>query len=102
MIFRFIEAFDQIKFHKFKHLNEKKIYNENKNIFSNRSSFLAFTFSACSFSTANVSELKFGKNDTAKPAATSFNAGETVFAVATVSNAMGKHKLKFSLKYDKR
>ena len=62
--------------------------------------FLAFTFSACSFSTANISELKFGKNDTATPAATSFNVGEKVFAVAAVSNAMGKHKLKFDLKYD--
>lgn len=62
--------------------------------------FLAFTFSACSFSTANISELKFGKNDTATPAATSFNVGEKVFAVAVVSNAMGKHKLKFELKYE--
>lgn len=62
--------------------------------------FLAFTFSACSFSTANISELKFGKNDTATPAATSFNVGEKVFAVANVANAMGKHKVKFNLKYE--
>ena len=61
---------------------------------------LAFTFSACSFSTANISELKFGKNDTATPAATSFNVGEKVFAVAHVSNAMGKHKVKFNMKYE--
>lgn len=61
---------------------------------------LAFTFSACSFSTANISELKFGKNDKAEPAATSFNVGEKVFAVAAVSNVMGKHKLKFDLKYE--
>ena len=62
--------------------------------------FLAFTFSACSFSTANISELKFGKNDTATPAATSFNVGEKIFAVAQVSNAMGKHKVKFNMKYE--
>ena len=62
--------------------------------------FLTFTFSACSFSTANINELKFGKNDTATPAATSFNVGEKVFAVAVVSNAMGKHKVKFNLKYE--
>ena len=62
--------------------------------------FLAFTFSACSFSTANISELKFGKNDTATPAATSFNVGEKIFAVANVSNAMGKHKVKFNMKYE--
>lgn len=61
---------------------------------------LAFTFSACSFSTANISELKFGKNDTATPAATSFNVGEKIFAVAQVSNAMGKHKVKFNMKYE--
>lgn len=61
---------------------------------------LAFTFSACSFSTANISELKFGKNDTATPAATSFNVGETIFAVTQVSNAMGKHKVKFNMKYE--
>ena len=62
--------------------------------------FIAFTFSACSFSTANISELKFGKNDTATPAATSFNVGEKIFAVANVSNAMGKHKVKFNMKYE--
>jgi hypothetical protein len=61
---------------------------------------LAFAFSACSFSTANISELKFGKNETANPAATSFNVGEKIFAVAVVSNSMGKHKVKFNLKYE--
>jgi len=62
--------------------------------------FSAFTFSACSFSTANISGLKFGKNNTATPAATSFDVGEKIFAVAQVSNAMGKHKVKFNLKYE--
>ena len=62
--------------------------------------FLAFIFSACSFSTANISDLKFGKNDQASPSVTSFNVGEKIFAVATVANAMGKHKLKYQLKYE--
>ena len=61
---------------------------------------LAFTLLACSFSTANISSLNFGKSDTANPPATSFNVDEKIFAVAVVSNAMGKHKLKFNLKYD--
>ena len=62
--------------------------------------FIAFNFLACSFSTANISELKFGKNDTATPAVTSFNVGEKIFAVVHVANAMGKHKVKFNLKYE--
>ena len=62
--------------------------------------FLAFTFSACSFSTANISELKFGKNETATPASVGFNVGEKIFAVAVVSNAIGIHKVKFNLKYE--
>ena len=57
---------------------------------------------ACSgsFSTANISELKFGKNNKADPAATSFNTGEDIFAVATVSNASGKYKLTWKVTYD--
>lgn len=57
---------------------------------------------ACSgsFSTANISELKFGKDNKADPAATSFNTGEDIFAVATVSNASGKYKLTWKVTYD--
>lgn len=57
---------------------------------------------ACSgsFGTANISELKFGKNDKAEPAATTFNTGEDIYALATVSNASGKHKLTWRITYE--
>jgi len=53
-----------------------------------------------SFTTANISELKFGRNETAEPAVTSFNTGEDIYAVATVSNASGKYKLTWKVTYD--
>lgn len=53
-----------------------------------------------SFSTANISELKFGKNDKADPATTTFNTGEDIYAVATVANASGKYKLNWKVTYD--
>lgn len=53
-----------------------------------------------SFTTANISELKFGRNETAEPAGTSFNTGEDIYAVATVSNASGKYKLTWKITYD--
>ena len=54
-----------------------------------------------SFSTANVSELKFGKNNKADPTATSFNTGEDIYALATVSNAPdSKYKLTWKITYD--
>jgi hypothetical protein len=59
--------------------------------------FLAFALSACSFTTANLSSLDFGKNQKAEPTATTFNVGETVFSVAKVSGAMGKYKVKFKV-----
>ncbi len=58
---------------------------------------------ACSggFTTANISELKFGKNNKAEPAATSFSLGEDIYALAVVSNAPdGKYKLKWRITYD--
>ncbi len=66
------------------------------------SAFLALAFTACNFSfgTANISSLSFGKNEAAKPSATTFNVGETIYAVATASNVGGKYKMKFSLKYE--
>lgn len=64
--------------------------------------FLAFTGLACnfSFSTADLSSLNFGKNEKVTPAATTFNVGEKIFAVANVDNAMGKHKMKFNVGYE--
>ena len=54
-----------------------------------------------SFTTANLSELKFGKNNKADPAATSFSTGEDIYALATVSNAPdGKYKLTWKITYD--
>lgn len=58
---------------------------------------------ACSggFTTANISELKFGKNNKADPATTTFNTGEDIYALATVSNAPdGKYKLTWKITYD--
>lgn len=63
---------------------------------------LIFVAAACSgsFTTANISELKFGKNDKADPATTTFNTGEDIYAVATVANASGKYKLNWKVTYD--
>lgn len=60
---------------------------------------LVFIAMACnaSFTTANISSFNFGKNDKADPATTSFNQGEKIFAVAVVSGAMGKHKVRFKV-----
>lgn len=60
---------------------------------------LVFIAMACnaSFSTANMSALKFGKNDKADPATTTFNQGDKVFVVATVANSMSKTKVKFKI-----
>ena len=57
---------------------------------------------ACSgsFTTANISELKFGKNDKAEPVATTFAVGEKIYAVGTVSNTSSKHKMTFKVTYD--
>jgi hypothetical protein len=55
---------------------------------------------ACSFSTANISDLKFSANEEGDPPATTFNTGENIFAIATVSNAMGKMKLNWKVSYE--
>ena len=63
---------------------------------------LVFVAAACggSFTTANISELKFGKNNTAEPASTTFNTGEDIYAVATVSNTSEKLKLTWKITYE--
>lgn len=63
---------------------------------------LGFSALACSvsFTTANLSSLNFGKNNTATPPTTTFDVGEKVYAVATVANAMGKYKMKFKLTFE--
>ena len=58
---------------------------------------------ACNFSvsTANLSELKFGKDKDATGASTSFKAEDEIFAVTAVNNASGTSKAKFRLLFDK-
>lgn len=62
-------------------------------------SVLIFIAMACnaSFTTANISSFNFGKNDKAEPPTTTFDVGDKVYAVATVSNTSSKHKLKFKV-----
>lgn len=55
---------------------------------------MSFAFQACSFSTANLSSLKVSKEKEAAAEASSFNAGETLYAKANVSNNPGKVKVK--------
>lgn len=57
---------------------------------------------ACNFSatTANISELKLGKGQGASQETTTFGAGDTVYAVATVSNVPDKVKVKGLLAFE--
>ncbi len=57
---------------------------------------------ACSFSasTANLSSLKLGRDKEATTEASSFGANDTVYAVATVSNAPGAVKVTGRLVFD--
>lgn len=58
--------------------------------------FLLVTALACSFSasTANISALKLGKDKDISQESSSFGAKDTVYAVATISNAPGAVKVK--------
>ena len=51
---------------------------------------------ACNFSasTANISGLKLGKDKEVKTETSSFDSGDTIYAVATVSNVPAKVKVK--------
>jgi len=55
--------------------------------------FLALVF-ACNFSTAHLSSLKVGKDRAVNQETNSFTPQDPVYAVATVSNAPGKVKVK--------
>jgi len=57
---------------------------------------------ACNFSatTANISSLKIGKDKGATQEASSFGANDTVYAVAEISNAPGKLKVRGRLVVD--
>ncbi|HYX28289.1 MAG TPA: hypothetical protein VE863_06960 [Pyrinomonadaceae bacterium] len=49
---------------------------------------------ACSFSTANISSVKIGKDKTVSTEASTFGPNDTVYAVGTVANAPGAVKVK--------
>ena len=63
---------------------------------------LVFAALACNFSasTANISDLKLGKDQAATQQASSFAATDTIYAVATISNAPGAVKVKGRLAID--
>jgi hypothetical protein len=56
---------------------------------------------SASFSTANLSEIKFGKDKDASGASTSFKPEDEIFAVTAVNNASGKNKVKIRVLFDK-
>lgn len=57
---------------------------------------------ACNFSlsTANLSDLKFGKDKDASSPSTTFKPEDEIFAVTSVNNTGGKNKVKFRLLFD--
>jgi hypothetical protein len=55
---------------------------------------------ACNMSTANMSSFKVGKDKEVKTEASSFKSGDTIYGVATISNAPGKVSVKFQLTAD--
>ena len=54
-----------------------------------------------SFSTANLSDVKFGKDKTASSAMTSFKPEDEIFAVSAINGSMGKTTVKFRVLFDK-
>lgn len=58
---------------------------------------------ACNFSasTANLSDVKLGKDKDASTPMTSFNATDEIFLVTGVNSAIGKNKVKFRVLFDK-
>ncbi len=56
--------------------------------------------SACSFTTAKLAKIDFGKNEKASPSTTTFDVGDKVYIVSEVTGAMGKHKMKFDIAYE--
>ena len=57
---------------------------------------------ACKFSatTANISELKIGKDKAVTSETSTFDSHDTIYGVATVSNAPGKVKVKGQLAFE--
>ena len=65
---------------------------------------LVFAALACNFSasTANISDLKLGKDQAAAQQTSSFAPADTIYAVATISNAPGEVKVKGRLVIEER
>jgi hypothetical protein len=55
---------------------------------------------ACSFSTANLSEIKLGKDNSATNPGTKFKPEDEIFVVTSVNNAGGKNKVRFRILFD--
>ena len=55
---------------------------------------------ACSFSAANLSEIKLGTDKSASDPSTKFKPEDEIFVVTSVNNAGGKNKVKFRLLFD--
>lgn len=55
---------------------------------------------ACNMSTANMSSFKVGKDKAVTQESASFKAGDTIYGVATISNAPSKTTVKFHLSAD--
>jgi len=55
---------------------------------------------ACSYSTANLSSLKVGKDKAVSSESSSFSPNDTIYAVGTVANAPGAVKVKGLLAFD--
>lgn len=70
--------------------------------FAFASGLLLFVALACKFSasTANISALKLGKDKEASAETSNFAAGDTVYAVATISNVPDKVKVRGRLVID--
>jgi hypothetical protein len=55
---------------------------------------------ACSFSTANLGEIKFDKDKSGANPATVFNPDDEIFAISSINNADGKNKIKCRVLFD--
>lgn len=70
---------------------------KSKYIFVISAAFAAIFAIACSFSTASLSDLTVSKDKDGKQAASTFKAGDTIYARATVSGSMSKHTVKYKV-----
>jgi len=62
---------------------------------------LVFVAMACNFTTANVSDMTFGKTKDAETSTTTFKTGEDIFAMVTAANMpSGKYKMDWKVTYD--